>query len=410
MKTLLLIFFTCAFAFGAENVPVLMWGSVGGSDSTFPQSHSLSKLSSDDFSDIVLKKLGQKAQSKCAIVLFMEQNLSIEDFSWQDTEGRSSFSNLENITSAASQVDFFPSVHFPLKGFKRLGYRWQNLQANPANEVDIPDVEEGVVFLVKLGDAKIEENRPALLKRHDSIIREIYEALTAKIEDVVAVYTSHHSSRVEPDNEPLVRRVRSAPLSDEAGPLLLKTASIAFYTPDNMIWTSNSSDETKKMNLSLNDCQVDNRSSYYAMKCRFNNITINVEMQFTSQGGYWKLENVYISDMGAKIVKAGLDSSTQIYAPLGFSYHCSPEVKFVNGSKALYIKRFQVQPYMENPDVFGEPYDCVSFFTAPILAGLLITLLLCFILVIGLAWIMDINTMDRFDDPKGKTITINASE
>lgn len=39
-----------------------------------------------------------------------------------------------------------------------------------------------------------------------------------------------------------------------------------------------------------------------------------------------------------------------------------------------------------------------------------ITFMLLIILTYGITFIMDIRTMDRFDDPKGKTITINASE
>jgi V-type H+-transporting ATPase S1 subunit len=31
-------------------------------------------------------------------------------------------------------------------------------------------------------------------------------------------------------------------------------------------------------------------------------------------------------------------------------------------------------------------------------------------MIFGLGMIMDIKTMDRFDDPKGKTITITATE
>jgi hypothetical protein len=31
-------------------------------------------------------------------------------------------------------------------------------------------------------------------------------------------------------------------------------------------------------------------------------------------------------------------------------------------------------------------------------------------MILGLGMIMDIRTMDTFDDPKGKTITINVAE
>lgn len=52
----------------------------------------------------------------------------------------------------------------------------------------------------------------------------------------------------------------------------------------------------------------------------------------------------------------------------------------------------------------------VYSFSPAIWAGLFITFMLLIILSVGITFIMDIRTMDRFDDPKGKTITINAAD
>jgi V-type H+-transporting ATPase S1 subunit len=70
---------------------------------------------------------------------------------------------------------------------------------------------------------------------------------------------------------------------------------------------------------------------------------------------------------------------------------------------------FQIQPYIEERR-FGAAYDCVYFFTVPIWSGLFVCAIFSIIMIFGLVMIMDIKTMDRFDDPKGKTITINTSE
>ena len=59
---------------------------------------------------------------------------------------------------------------------------------------------------------------------------------------------------------------------------------------------------------------------------------------------------------------------------------------------------------------FGQPDDCVGVFTIPILSGIVVTLLLLAILAYGIGMMANITTMDRFDDPKGKTITVNVSE
>jgi len=70
---------------------------------------------------------------------------------------------------------------------------------------------------------------------------------------------------------------------------------------------------------------------------------------------------------------------------------------------------FQVQPFLEEKR-FGSAHDCVYFFTAPIWSGIFVCTILSIIMAIGLVMIIDIKTMDQFDDPKGKTITINTSE
>lgn len=71
----------------------------------------------------------------------------------------------------------------------------------------------------------------------------------------------------------------------------------------------------------------------------------------------------------------------------------------------------QVQAYaVQHNSSFGDAYDCVGFTSAPIWSGLFVTFILALIMTFGLTMMMDIKTMDRFDDPKGKTITVNVSE
>lgn len=42
--------------------------------------------------------------------------------------------------------------------------------------------------------------------------------------------------------------------------------------------------------------------------------------------------------------------------------------------------------------------------------GLVITLILVLILYFGVSMLAGLTVMDQFDDPKGKTITVNVSE
>jgi V-type H+-transporting ATPase S1 subunit len=59
---------------------------------------------------------------------------------------------------------------------------------------------------------------------------------------------------------------------------------------------------------------------------------------------------------------------------------------------------------------FGQCNYCSGFFTSGIWMGIISSLLMAFILAFGVYLMTSINTMDRFDDPKGKPLTIAAEK
>ncbi|CAG03849.1 unnamed protein product, partial [Tetraodon nigroviridis] len=67
----------------------------------------------------------------------------------------------------------------------------------------------------------------------------------------------------------------------------------------------------------------------------------------------------------------------------------------------------QIQGFgLANGTDFSYASDCAGFFTAGIWMGLLTSLILLLIFIYGLHMIMHLNTMDRFDDPKGPSISV----
>lgn len=122
--------------------------------------------------------------------------------------------------------------------------------------------------------------------------------------------------------------------------------------------------------------------------------------------GYYTLSKVnYEID---NKVDSSLLTKRDISFPFNFSYHCSPQTVFTNDSIYLSITEMQVQ--IDNNVTFNDAYDCVGFTSIPIWTGIFVTIILGLIMIWALIMIMDIRTMDRFDDPKGKTITISTSE
>lgn len=143
----------------------------------------------------------------------------------------------------------------------------------------------------------------------------------------------------------------------------------------------------------------------------FSFLAFGVSFNIISSLSFKETDAGYVELVSGDLGGESLLGVSDIYAPSGFSYHCSNQ-HFKSANKSLLIKDFQIQVFLGNTtnEKFGDAYDCVGFTSAPIWSGLFVTFILLFILTLGLTMMMDIKTMDRFDDAKGKTITINASE
>lgn len=129
--------------------------------------------------------------------------------------------------------------------------------------------------------------------------------------------------------------------------------------------------------------------------------------------GYWNLTEVVVDDNNHLSI-----SPDRIMFPANFSYQCVENITYVDdwpASKAKYQIRFrgiqlQIFEGSTQPKKFGDSYDCVGFVSIPILTGLMITLIFAIIITWALTMILDIKTMDRFDDPKGKNIMTFSNE
>jgi len=136
-----------------------------------------------------------------------------------------------------------------------------------------------------------------------------------------------------------------------------------------------------------------------------------ITLDLRQSSGTWSV-------VGTKVNNDSVFPHTLISAPLGYSFKCSKSLYYKLGNSTeidgISLHNIQIQPKFaddsEKLTKFGPAYDCVGFTSPAIWTGIFITFLLLTILSIGITFIMDIRTMDRFDDPKGKTITVNANE
>ncbi|KAG8234048.1 hypothetical protein J437_LFUL014773 [Ladona fulva] len=442
--------FYVALAAAKEYVPVLL---IRSSDNALHEVGvtGLSKWSSDDFRRYILKVVNSNEDiTKLPVVMvFAEESLSVEDFSWATEEDYGSFPRLGN-ESRSSNTIFFPSIHQPLKaleGLKEAGFKWVKYSSEDVLEMttsgkkpnwltDAAEVAKGVVLYIDLEDAHSNEDRPDMLRRHDSLVADAYDIMKADRE-IVLVYTAGHSSWYEADGREkmsnsfdyeddggrevrsLSRNLLAVPDADNSSDIILtpnKTGSLGvtglLYTKsDPFLITEDNTNGTVLTGFYKSSVLWDDRSNKSSLVINYSK-TVKINVVFTKKNGYWSTPYVDL-DTGSN--KTSLTPNVVIEAPMGFSYHCSQAVSFKKDSTELIFMGFQLQGLMPMPKegqniAFGDGYDCVYFFTAPILSGLFVTMLLGFIMIWGLSMIMDIRTMDRFDDPKGKTITIANAE
>ncbi|MED6292093.1 hypothetical protein CHARACLAT_030196 [Characodon lateralis] len=120
--------------------------------------------------------------------------------------------------------------------------------------------------------------------------------------------------------------------------------------------------------------------------------------------------------------KATFNGSRNIYAPAEYSYRCKSVTSFrwplliPRSSKdpanqwRVSFDDFQIQGFNLIGSEFSYASDCAGFFSPGIWMGLLTSLLMVLVLTYGLHMIMQLLTMDRFDDPKGPGISVPQTE
>ncbi|KAG7224392.1 hypothetical protein INR49_004734 [Caranx melampygus] len=120
--------------------------------------------------------------------------------------------------------------------------------------------------------------------------------------------------------------------------------------------------------------------------------------------------------------KATFNGSRHIYAPAEYSYRCESVTSFrwpvlvPHSSKdpanqwRVSFEDFQIQGFNVSGSEFSYASDCAGFFSPGIWMGLMTSLLMVLVLTYGLHMIMQLRTMDRFDDPKGPAISVPQTD
>ncbi|CAB3261190.1 unnamed protein product [Arctia plantaginis] len=377
----------------ASVAPVYMWGDL---PQHLSEANPLTTLNEEEFAQILKEETAESL-----VVVFAEQTLSVEDFSRRDDDGLPSFNYLHSKIGSAA---YLPSVANPLEVLKTFadGSETTIDLTNAVSSDDISVKSSDKFVIINLKDALEDESRTAYLRRHDEFMQNTVSKLQENGVKVVAIYTAYSPSWIIPVSHSRARRAASRNDFIDLIGLRLHAKSISLKSrnetiPLTPLVSSNTTFDTDVMNTTL---VYENDTS--------------IMLNFVMKGGYWYFDSVTLS---LSTFLENLYPVEEVFAIEGFSYRCAENVRFasVNDTRdyTLNFENLKIQPFFENTNSstpFGDSFNCVGFFSAPIWAGLFVTFILLAITFYGIMMMMDIRTMDRFDDPKGKTITINAGE
>ncbi|XP_011194354.2 V-type proton ATPase subunit S1 [Zeugodacus cucurbitae] len=358
---------------------------------------ALSKVDNESFN-----RIAKPLVKDHMIAVFQEDDLSFSDFQCKSnrTGQQSCYSHLQTIKPST----FYMRVDSPENVLEKLDPNYEVITISKNGKLETPlKCKTGKVVFLRFSEGT-GLSREDTLEAHDIAISNVMKQVSCP---TVFMYTSTPAK----DFEAKKRSRRALSVWETAAP----KGGIIFTDPKFQIFFTTlavkiGSAAPKAItisNMKIDDHNTTDFSVTLSSSDAADVITFVIELK---KGYYYMKQLTYNKDTQFR--------SNDINAPPAFSYFCGNlTVYSPNGNQLLWNSvQFQapfgskVKTVNEKYFEFGESWNCVGFVTHPILAGLFVSAILLAILFVGICWMMDINTMDRFDDPKGKTITINASE
>lgn len=403
------IFLLCIYVFifasirvSADQVPAFLWNIKGDALHVTPAS----ALGKDD--NIFDNSLKEVENVGAKILVFVVDKLSLEDFSASEKplSQNDTIQNFQNFLDEEKNM-FLSSVEDPLSRIHEVHCGVQEIAMDGSIDENLLSIslafEKSCVVILHITDAGVVGPREKMFK----------PSLKKEDPSIVGIFTGKKSSWVG-KNEDHYRISRSLNEFEES--TLEADPNFLNFTGCLLVYAENAT------------LAIDNRTivlpfpyTYEGSEC--GNVTTLLNMNFkTADEKYASVEVKFnfTNVLGSYSTQVTLDTgdvitdlnAKELEAPIEFSYSCGNYVlQNKNMTEPILVKltfnRFQVQPFRVN-DKFSESFDCVTWFTVPIWMGVFVSLILIVIVNVGVYALSSIHTMDRFDDPKGKTITVAA--
>ncbi|GIY18320.1 uncharacterized protein CDAR_602111 [Caerostris darwini] len=361
-----------------------------------------SALGKDD--KIYETSLKEIMNSDNRILVFALNKMSLEDFS-SNEKPVSSNDTLQNLESFLEREPymFLSSINNPLDQIHKAHCGVQeivverNIDENVLHSISLA-FDKSCIVVLHIPDAGIIGSKEMTFK----------PSLDKTSKNVVGVFTAVKSSwgKVNDDHH----KFRNLLAYEEEDPNFLNITGCLLMYAENITLFSAEKNFSALLPFPIDTAGSECGNVTTLLQLNFKNVPefkeVTIKFNFTNVQGSWTtLVYLEASDINNELNPAGLE------APIEFSYSCG---KYEMGNKnislpkiLLSFDRFQVQPFKVN-DKFSDSFDCVPFFTVPIWMGIFVALLAIAIVNVGVYALFSIHTIDRFDDPKGKTISVAA--
>ncbi|XP_044518885.1 V-type proton ATPase subunit S1-like [Gracilinanus agilis] len=388
------------------------------------------------------------------VLLFLQEKLSVEDFTAYGgvfgNKPDSAFPNLENALESAPSALVLPSVAWHaassltslLTG--KLGASPLHVDGATLRELKLNDTLPALLLLRLPYTAGSGLMAPKeVLTGNDEIIGRVMNTLQAEGVPYTALLTAERPSRAIRDL-PMVagglgRHLLGENEDSEPGPPPSPPLPPVSYNdpePRILLWaqsfTVTYNDKSRDLtaltfgNPALNLSGSSWNSSSAQLAMTYQNVFgpfltvklfLNNRLYPVSARSWFTLDRLEIHINNSVVVF----NSSHIAAPSIYSFHCeyvSSErsknslLVALPGSSAWHVtfQDFQIQAFHLSGGNFSYASDCAGFFSPGIWMGLVSSLILLFVFTYGLHMILNLQTMDRFDDHKGSTLSVPLTE
>ncbi|XP_063988750.1 V-type proton ATPase subunit S1 [Diachasmimorpha longicaudata] len=365
---------------GGDAVPVLIWGGDAPASDLSPV-NPFRNTSQEDFEKIVTRKVGD-AHAPAPVLVFMRDNLCVEDF----VQHKKDLMQLKK----GGSLQYIPAVQSPLSVFENLA------SYNKSVEEEFDTVSDGQLIITKATDL-------------DSVF-ETFNMIKESSPNLIAALTGRSCSYSRSDR---VRRAVEVKSGNETEFIIARNESRLLARADEALFRKGEDEKviTLSRPTTVETTGNNSKGEPVLINAIFQDESVQTNLIFQLNekvAGYWYMTKIeYVHENKSTTI---LQSKTEMVFPKGFSFHCSPTIHFINKTEKMSLNFTNLQIQMDVSNFTEDSYDCVGFTSIPIWSGIFVTFILAMIMIWGISMILDIRTMDRFDDSKGKTITVSAQE